>query len=96
MEQDLQFSWELATGGGSLASTIDQEIEYLAPCTPGLTRLKVSATQHDVTCTAEALITVTHSLETSLGEAIVNARGLPGYIFERAGGELWRSRFDVK
>ena len=96
VEQDLQFSWEIATGGGSLASTIDQEIEYLAPSTPGLTRLKVSVRQHEVTCTAEAVITVTASLATSMSEAIVNARGLPGYTFERGAGELWRSRFDVE
>ena len=92
---ELQSKW-LSLGGGSLASTIDQEIEYLAPSTPGLTHLKVSVTQHEVTCTAEALITVTASLETSMSEAIVNARGLPGYTFERAAGELWRSRFDVE
>ena len=29
-----------------------------------------------------------------MGPAIVNARGLPGYTFERAAGELWRCRFD--
>jgi hypothetical protein len=52
--------------------------------------------QHEVTCTAEALITITASLETSMNEAIVNVRGLPGYTFERAAGELWRSRFDVE
>jgi len=28
--------------------------------------------------------------------AVVNARGLPGYTFERAAGELWRSRFDAE
>ncbi|MFL6451338.1 MAG: ATP-binding protein [Bryobacteraceae bacterium] len=95
VDQDLQFFWEIASGGGSLTSTNDQEIEYLAPSAPGLTRLKVSIRQHEVTCTAEALITVTASLETSMSEAIVNARGLPGYTFERAAGELWRSRFDV-
>ncbi|MBV8834251.1 MAG: ATP-binding protein [Acidobacteriaceae bacterium] len=96
VEQDLQFSWEITSGGGSLASTIDQEIEYLAPPAPGLTRLKVSVRQHEVTCTAEAVITVTASLETSINEAIVNTRGLPGYTFERAAGELWRSRFDAE
>ena len=26
---------------------------------------------------------------------MINARGLPGYTFERAAGELWRSRFDA-
>ena len=96
VDEDLQFSWEIAIGGGSLASTIDQEIEYLAPSTPGLAHLNVSVRQHEVTCTAETLITITASLETSMNEAIVNARGLPGYTFERAAGELWRSRFDVE
>jgi hypothetical protein len=28
--------------------------------------------------------------------AVVNARGLPGYTFERAAGELWRCRFDAE
>jgi len=96
VEEDLQFSWEIAAGGGFLASTNDQETEYLAPSTPGLTHLKVSVSQHEVTCTTEALITITASLDTSMSEAIVNARGLPGYTFERAAGELWRSRFDVE
>ncbi len=30
-----------------------------------------------------------------MSTAIINARGLPGYTFERAAGELWRSRFDA-
>src|SRR2546430_17237083 len=54
----------------------------------------VSVRQRDVTCTAEALITITATLEAAMSTAIVNARGLPGYTFERAAGELWRSRFD--
>jgi len=56
----------------------------------------VSVTQHDVTCTAEALLTIAASLEATMSSAIVNARGLPGYTFERAAGELWRSRFDAE
>ena len=96
VEEDLQFSWKIAEGGGSLAGMVDQEVEYLAPATPGLARLDVSVTQHDVTCTAEALITIAASLEATMSSAIVNARGLPGYTFERAAGELWRSRFDAE
>ena len=92
MEESLKFSWEIAEGGGSFTDTVDQEVEYLAPATPGLARLKVSVTQDDITCTAEALITIPASLETAMTTAIVNARGLPGYTFERAPGELWRSR----
>jgi hypothetical protein len=47
-------------------------------------------------CSAEALITVTDSLDAAVGPSVVNARGLPGSTFERAAGELWRSRFDAE
>jgi len=96
VDEDLRFCWEIASGGGSLASTSDQEIEYLASDTPGLTRLKVSVTQREVTCTAEALVAITASIESPVTETMVNARGLPGYTFERAAGEQWRSRFDAE
>jgi hypothetical protein len=94
--EELQFSWEIAEGGGTLDRTTDQEVEFLAPAAPELTRLTVTVTQRDVTCTAEALVTVTDSLEPSVSSAIVNSRGLPGYTFERAAGELWRSRYDLE
>jgi Histidine kinase-, DNA gyrase B-, and HSP90-like ATPase len=96
VEEDLQFSWEIAEGGGSIERPVDQEVEYLAPSTPGLARLTVLVSQHDITCTAEALVTITARLESSMNEAVVNTRGLPGYTFERAAGELWRSRFDLE
>ncbi len=96
VEEDLRFAWELTEGEGVLASTADQEIEFLAPGTPGLSRLKVTVAQREVICTAEALVTVTDTLEPSVGAAIINARGLPGYTFERAAGELWRSRYDAE
>ena len=94
VEEDLKFVWEIAEGEGSLESTADQEVELLAPGTPGLTRLKVTVTQRDVACTAEALVTVTDTLERAVSTAVINSRGLPGYTFERAAGELWRSRYD--
>jgi len=93
--EDLAFTWELIEGEGSLLGVSDQEVEYRAPGVPGLARLKVTVTQRDVTVTADALITVTDSLESAITPAVVNTRGLPGYTFERAAGELWRCRFDV-
>src|ERR1700730_11319500 len=94
--EDLQFAWELTEGQGSLQGVTDQEVEYRAPAVPGLARLKVTVSQREVTVTAEALITVTDSLESAMTPAVVNTRGLPGYTFERAAGELWRCRFDVE
>ena len=92
---DLQFRWEIIEGGGTLASEHDQEISFQAPATPGLVRLRATVRQRDVTCSAEALITVTDSLVPSTGSGVIDARGLPGYTFECASGELWRSRFDA-
>lgn len=92
---DLQFRWEIIEGGGTLASEHDQEISFQAPATPGLVRLRATVRQRDVTCSAEALITVTDSLAPSTGSGVIDARGLPGYTFECAPGELWRSRFDA-
>jgi hypothetical protein len=92
---DLTFSWTLVDGAGTLSGVADQEVEYQAPGIPGLTRVRVSVTQREVTASADALITVTDSLEPSCNPAAVNSRGLPGYTFERAAGELWRCRFDV-
>jgi hypothetical protein len=94
VEQDLLFSWEIAEGGGTLSSTSDQEVSFQAPSSPGLVRLSVAVSQHDVRCSAEALITVADSIGEAISPVVVNARGLPGYTFERAAGELWRSRFD--
>src|SRR5712671_2964014 len=95
VEQDLTFTWEIVEGGGTLSSTSDQEVSFEAPSLPVLVRLSVAVSQRDLRCSAEALITVTDSLDVAIGPAVVNARGLPGYTFERVGGELWRSRFDA-
>jgi hypothetical protein len=94
--EDLTFAWVLIDGEGSLQGVTDQEVEYRAPAVPGLARLNVTVTQRNLTVTAEALITVTDSLEAAITPTIVNTRGLPGYAFERAAGELWRCRFDIE
>jgi hypothetical protein len=96
VEEDLAFVWEIADGGGSLSSSSDQEVAFQAPASPGLVRLSVMVAQREVHARTEALITVAASLEPAIGPAVVNARGLPGYTFERAAGELWRSRFDAE
>ena len=94
VEEDLIFAWHIAEGGGILSSTSDQEVSFEAPSSPGLVRLSVEVSQQDVRATAEALITVADSLDAAIAPTAVSTRGLPGYTFERAAGELWRSRFD--
>ena len=73
---DLQFRWEIIGGGGTLASEHDQEISFQAPATPGLVRLRAAVTQRDVTCSAEALITVTDSLVPSTGSGVIRTHAV--------------------
>jgi hypothetical protein len=95
VQDDLTFHWEIKEGEGVLQGIANQEVEFRAPAIPGLTRLRVTVAQREVNCIAEALITVTDSLEAAMSPAVVTTRGLPGYTFERAAGELWRCRFDA-
>lgn len=94
--EDLHFTWAIVEGTGSLRGNADQEVEFRAQGVPGLSRLKVTVSQRDITTTAEALVTITDRLESATSPAVVNSRGLPGYTFERAAGELWRCRFDAE
>jgi Histidine kinase-, DNA gyrase B-, and HSP90-like ATPase len=96
VEDDLEFAWQLVDGFGTLAHAHNQAVTYLAPDEPGLARVKVTVRQHDIVCVNEALITVTNELLAPINEATTPARGLPGYTFERAPGESWRSKFDSK
>ena len=95
VEHDLEFHWQITEGGGSLDGAHSQVVSYSAPEEPGLTRLNITVRQRDIDCQAEALITVTHELLAQIGVANIPAQGLPGYTFERAAGESWRSRFDI-
>jgi len=94
VEDDLQFAWTIAEGGGNLNGERDQAATFVAAEEPGLTRVKVSVRQRDVVCEAEALVTVTQEILSQLGASAVPSQGLPGYTFERAAGDSWRSRFD--
>ena len=67
---------------------------YPAPEEPGLARVEVTVRQRDMVAIGEGLVTVAHELLTQLGATTISMQGLPGYTFERAPGEPWRSRFD--
>jgi len=95
VEQDLEFLWRIAEGAGAIENPRDQAARFVAAAEPGLTRVCVTARQGDVVCEAEALVTVTHELLPQIGNVAVETQGLPGYTFERAAGESWRSKFDV-
>jgi hypothetical protein len=96
VEEDLEFHWQLVGGPGTLTGVRNQAVTFLAPEEPGLARVRVTVRQRDAVCVGEGLITVTHELLTQLAPTTVASQGLPGYTFERAPGESWRSKFDAK
>ena len=92
VESNLNFSWEITEGIGALDRRHDQVVKFLAPAEPGLARVKLTVSQAEVERSAEALVTVTRELLPQVGTT--ESSGLPGYTFESAPGDLWRSRFD--
>jgi len=95
VEQDLEFHWQVEEGGGALEGIYNQAVMFHASEEPGLTRLKVTVRQRDIVCEALALVTITHEILSQIGASNIPTQGLPGYTFERAPGESWRSRFDT-
>jgi hypothetical protein len=94
VDTGLTFSWEILDGGGALDHLHDQVTSYIAAAEPGLVHVRVVVRQNEIERTAEALITVTRDLLPHVAATMSESQGLPGYTFESAPGESWRSRFD--
>jgi len=93
--EDLQYRWEITDGDGQLQSDDEESVVFLAPPEPGLISMKLTVYQGETECSDEALITVTDSLLNPSTDKGGSRKGLPGYTYRRAPGEMWRSRFDV-
>ena len=93
--ENLKYLWEVVEGEGQLIENSDESVIFVAPAEPCLTTLKVTVHQSTTTCTDEALITITDSLLDQSSKSGKKNKGLPGYTYRRAPGEMWRSRYDV-
>lgn len=97
VENDIEIRWQLKEGEGSLSKLENEIVTFTAPAEQGLTILQATVTQGDIACTAERIVTVTESLiEKEKHNSTNQTRGLPGYTYLRAPGELWRSKYDEK
>ena len=93
--KDLVYRWEIINGEGRLDSNDEQSVVFIAPAEPCLTALELTVRQGEIECRDEALITVTDSLIDQTAASGRSHKGLPGYTYHRAPGEMWRSRFDA-
>jgi hypothetical protein len=95
VEDNLTFQWQIVECEGRLENDAAEIVTFHAPAEPGLTRIRLTVSQKDVSCEAEALLTVTQSLLPAPKEREHTREGIPAYTFQRAPGELWRSRLDT-
>ena len=92
--ENLDYQWNILDGEGRLNEDQRESITFIAPSEPCLTTLEVTVRQGDKTCRDEALVTVTDSLMDQSSNTGKTNKGLPGYTYRRAPGEIWRSRYD--
>ena len=93
---NLVYQWKITDGDGQFQGEDSESVVFIAPPEPCLTTLEVVVRQGDKTCRDEALITVTDSLMEQSSKTGKANKGLPGYTYRRAPGEMWRSRFDME
>ena len=97
VENKIEIQWEIKEGCGTLSNTEGEFVTFTAPEEPVITILHVTVTQEDTVCSAESIITITESLLERTGQDGKGLnKGIPGYTFVRAIGELWRSKYDEK
>jgi len=94
--ENLEYRWQITDGEGRLNENHRESITFIAPPEPCLTTLEVVVRQGDTECRDEALITVTDSLIDQSSKTGKANKGLPGYTYRRAPGEMWRSKFDLE
>lgn len=97
IEAGLDYEWRILEGGGSMEGIDAAYAEYAAPDEPCVASIELRVRQGENELAANALITVTAELiGRSGGGSGSSRRGLPGYTYQRAPGELWRSRYDAE
>jgi len=97
IDAGLEFEWRVLEGGGSLEGLDSTFVEYTAPEEPCVATVELRVRQGETLLAANALVTVTAELvKRPSGAGSASRRGLPGYTYQRAPGELWRSRYDAE
>ncbi len=95
VEDGLRFEWTILEGDGQFDNSTGEIATFRASAEPGLCRVRLTAKQGEIECSAEALVTVTQSLLPEFPAKEVLKQGIPSYTFQKAPGELWRSRYQA-
>ncbi len=97
IDSGLDYEWQVWEGAGSIEGIDAAYAEYIAPDEPCVATVELRVRQGETVVVANALVTVTAELiHRPSGGAGASRRGLPGYTYKKAPGELWRSRYDTE
>ena len=96
IDREILYQWRAREGTAQLDNTDAEIVTFTALTEPGLVRIGLTATEGNLVCEAEGLVTVTETLVESTRAGDDHKQGLPAYSFQRAAGELWRSRFEAE
>ena len=91
--EKVRLTWEITEGVAVLDRVHGEIVTVLAPEEPQLVKLRVTARQGESETSEEAIITITDSLMPERPKSD-RQQGLPDYTFQKAPGELWRSRYE--
>ncbi len=97
LDSGYSVKWAVKEGDGIINNPDREFINFTAPNEPCIVIIRAIVSQYEVDCEAECIITVTEELlkkDDNSSAADSNRKGLPGYTYLKAPGELWRSRFD--
>ena len=97
LDTGFDITWRITDGGGRITEGTGLFTEYNSEGEPGITAIQAVILSDGIEMKAGCLITVTDELfDNDTGKIESGGKkGLPGYTFLRAAGELWRSRYDA-
>lgn len=93
IERDFLCEWTIFEGRGRIEPTDSPFVSFTASKEPEIVIVGLKVISGNLEKTAQAIITVSAELIPHR-DGGGNRKGLPGYTFQRAPGELWRSRFN--
>lgn len=92
IEHGLDVVWEITEGDAGVEGN-GMFAEFTAGSEPCAVLLHASVKDGETFCEAESIITVTAELIEKKQSDNTSHKGLPGYTYLKASGELWRSRY---
>ena len=96
IDTDLSYSWRVLDGEGRIEGAEAAYAEFVAGEEPSVVSIELVVSQGADRRVANAIVTVTAELIRREGRGgSATRRGLPGYTYRKAPGELWRSRYEA-